>query len=59
MNSCATGLSARLFSVTIPTSLTQQLACRIPAAFLAATGTGSIYAGAPRTFVAGMRLAFR
>jgi hypothetical protein len=26
---------------------------------LANTGTGSIYAGAPRTFVAGMRLAFR
>jgi iron complex outermembrane receptor protein len=26
---------------------------------LATTGTGSIYAGAPRTYVAGMRLAFR
>ena len=30
-----------------------------PGSILAATGTGSIYAGAPRTFVAGMRLAFR
>jgi iron complex outermembrane recepter protein len=30
-----------------------------PATVLANTGTGSIYAGAPRTFVAGMRLAFR
>ncbi len=30
-----------------------------PGSVLAATGTGSIYAGAPRTFVAGMRLAFR
>ena len=30
-----------------------------PGGVLAATGTGSIYAGAPRTFVAGMRLAFR
>jgi len=30
-----------------------------PGIVLAATGTGSIYAGAPRTFVAGMKLAFR
>jgi iron complex outermembrane recepter protein len=30
-----------------------------PGSVLAATGTGSIYAGAPRTFVAGMKLAFR
>jgi iron complex outermembrane recepter protein len=30
-----------------------------PAVVLANTGTGSIYAGAPRTFVGGMRLAFR
>ena len=30
-----------------------------PGTVLANTGTGSIYAGAPRTFVAGMRLAFR
>ena len=30
-----------------------------PASVLATTGTGSIYAGAPRTFVAGMKLAFR
>src|SRR6516225_4121738 len=30
-----------------------------PGSILAATGTGSIYAGAPRTFVAGMKLAFR
>ena len=30
-----------------------------PGSILAGTGTGSIYAGAPRTFVAGMRLAFR
>jgi hypothetical protein len=30
-----------------------------PASVLATTGTGSIYAGAPRTFIAGMRLAFR
>ena len=30
-----------------------------PGIILAGTGTGSIYAGAPRTFVAGMRLAFR
>jgi iron complex outermembrane receptor protein len=30
-----------------------------PASVLATTGTGSIYAGAPRTFVAGMRFAFR
>jgi iron complex outermembrane receptor protein len=29
------------------------------AVVLANTGTGSIYAGAPRTFVGGMRLAFR
>jgi iron complex outermembrane receptor protein len=26
---------------------------------LAVTGTGSIYAGAPRTFIGGMKLAFR
>jgi hypothetical protein len=31
----------------------------LPASVLATTGTGSIYAGAPRTFVAGMKLAFR
>jgi iron complex outermembrane receptor protein len=30
-----------------------------PGSVLASTGTGSIYAGAPRTYVAGMRLAFR
>jgi iron complex outermembrane receptor protein len=30
-----------------------------PGSVLAGTGTGSIYAGAPRTYVAGMRLAFR
>jgi iron complex outermembrane recepter protein len=30
-----------------------------PASVLATTGTGSIYAGAPRIFVAGMKLAFR
>jgi iron complex outermembrane receptor protein len=30
-----------------------------PASVLATTGTGSIYAGAPRTFIAGMKLAFR
>jgi iron complex outermembrane receptor protein len=30
-----------------------------PGSVLATTGTGSIYAGAPRTYVAGMRLAFR
>jgi iron complex outermembrane receptor protein len=30
-----------------------------PASVLATTGTGAIYAGAPRTFVAGMKLAFR
>jgi iron complex outermembrane receptor protein len=30
-----------------------------PGSILAATGTGSIYAGAPRTFIAGMKLAFR
>ena len=30
-----------------------------PGSILAGTGTGSIFAGAPRTFVAGMRLAFR
>jgi iron complex outermembrane receptor protein len=30
-----------------------------PGVVLASTGTGSIYAGAPRTFVGGMRLAFR
>jgi iron complex outermembrane receptor protein len=30
-----------------------------PGSVLAATGTGSIYAGAPRAFVAGMKLAFR
>ena len=30
-----------------------------PGSILAATGTGSIYAGAPRAFVAGMKLAFR
>jgi iron complex outermembrane recepter protein len=30
-----------------------------PAAVLAASGTGSIYAGAPRIYVAGMKLAFR
>jgi iron complex outermembrane receptor protein len=30
-----------------------------PGTVLATTGTGSIYAGAPRTFVAGMKLAFR
>jgi hypothetical protein len=30
-----------------------------PGSSLAGTGTGSIYAGTPRTFVAGMRLAFR
>jgi iron complex outermembrane receptor protein len=30
-----------------------------PTSILATTGTGSIYAGAPRTFVAGMKLAFR
>ena len=30
-----------------------------PGTVLANTGTGSIYAGAPRTFVGGMRLAFR
>jgi iron complex outermembrane recepter protein len=30
-----------------------------PGSILAATGTGSIYAGAPRTYVAGMKLAFR
>ena len=30
-----------------------------PGSILAASGTGSIYAGAPRAFVAGMRLAFR
>jgi iron complex outermembrane receptor protein len=30
-----------------------------PGSVLATTGTGSIYAGAPRTFVAGMKLAFR
>ena len=30
-----------------------------PGSILATTGTGSIYAGAPRAYVAGMRLAFR
>jgi iron complex outermembrane recepter protein len=30
-----------------------------PGSVLATTGTGPIYAGAPRTFVAGMKLAFR
>ena len=30
-----------------------------PGSVLATTGTGSIYAGAPRTYVAGMKLAFR
>jgi len=30
-----------------------------PGSVLATTGTGSIYAGAPRTFIAGMKLAFR
>lgn len=30
-----------------------------PGSVLAVTGTGSIYAGAPRTFVGGVRLAFR
>ena len=30
-----------------------------PGSILATTGTGSIYAGAPRTYVAGMKLAFR
>jgi iron complex outermembrane receptor protein len=30
-----------------------------PGSVLAMTGTGSIYAGAPRTYVAGMKLAFR
>jgi iron complex outermembrane recepter protein len=30
-----------------------------PGSVLAASGTGSIYAGAPRAFVAGMKLAFR
>ena len=30
-----------------------------PGSVLATTGTGSIYAGAPRIFVAGMKLAFR
>jgi iron complex outermembrane receptor protein len=30
-----------------------------PGSTLAATGTGSIYAGAPRTYLAGLKLAFR
>ena len=30
-----------------------------PGSVLATTGTGSIYAGAPRTYVAGMKFAFR
>jgi iron complex outermembrane recepter protein len=30
-----------------------------PGSVLAGTGTGSIYAGAPRTYVAGMKLALR
>jgi iron complex outermembrane receptor protein len=30
-----------------------------PGSVLATTGTGSIYAGAPRAFIAGMKLAFR
>ena len=30
-----------------------------PASVLAATQTGSIYAGSPRAFIAGMKLAFR
>ena len=30
-----------------------------PGSVLATTGTGSIYAGAPRTFLAGLRLAYR
>jgi iron complex outermembrane recepter protein len=30
-----------------------------PGSVLATTGTGSIYAGAPRTYVVGMKLAFR
>jgi iron complex outermembrane receptor protein len=30
-----------------------------PGSILATTGTGSIYAGASRAFVAGMKLAFR
>jgi iron complex outermembrane recepter protein len=30
-----------------------------PASVIATTATGSIYAGAPRTFIAGMKLAFR
>jgi len=30
-----------------------------PASVLATAGTGSIYAGAPRTFIGGLKLAFR
>ncbi len=43
----------------ITNSLNATTGLQNPGTVLAATGTGSIYAGAPRTFVAGMRLAFR
>ena len=43
----------------ITDSLNTATGLQNPGSVLAATGTGSIYAGAPRTFVAGMRLAFR
>ncbi len=43
----------------ITDSLNTATGLQNPGSVLANTGTGSIYAGAPRTFVAGMRLAFR
>jgi iron complex outermembrane receptor protein len=43
----------------ITNSLNATTGLQNPGTVLAATGTESIYAGAPRTFVAGMRLAFR
>jgi iron complex outermembrane recepter protein len=43
----------------IPNTISPVTGLQNPASVLATTGTGSIYAGAPRTFVAGMKLAFR
>jgi iron complex outermembrane recepter protein len=43
----------------ITDSLNSTTGAENPGSVLATTGTGSIYAGAPRTFVGGVRLAFR
>ena len=43
----------------ITDSLNTATGLQNPGSVLANTGTGSIYTGAPRTFVAGMKLAFR